>query len=133
MTAGGGEPAPVIDVTPSTYETSAISPSTSAASVTFNADGTVSKFADSGSTTPWKTGAEGVGYDIKFETITGTLSSGTANTWLSLDVNQTFGVERLTTGVKTWNGTVRIREAISPFTELDSAAVTIQAVVEPEA
>jgi high-affinity K+ transport system ATPase subunit B len=72
---------------------------------------------------------DGSGYQIKFDTTSGSLSSGTAGVWLSLGSNQTIAVTRSTVGAKTWSGTVTIRRA-ADMVELDSASISLQVLVE---
>lgn len=104
-----------------------------AVTVTFKTDGSVHVVNSAGNFDDydWGSGSLTPGnYEIRFDTAFGSLSSGTANTWLSLSVAQSIGVQRPTPGSKHWDGTVRIRQAASPYTELDSAAIALTASAE---
>lgn len=78
----------------------------------------------------WKTGT-GVGadYDIRWTNTSGSLSSGTVGTWLSLGSNRVFGVVRTISGTKTCVGTVEIRNATT-LAVLATGSITLEATVE---
>jgi hypothetical protein len=79
----------------------------------------------------WKTGGgESADYRIFWQNIAGTLSFGTAGTWLRLDVQRTFGVLFDGVGAKQCNGTVTIQEFSAPNTQLASGSVSLRAVGE---
>jgi hypothetical protein len=128
----GGKMMPVetVSVQSSTYSTTTAYPSPATSSVTFGSSGIVSALADTGAEYDWlDPNGDGSGYQIKFDTTSGSLSSGTAGVWLSLGSNQTIAVTRSTVGAKTWSGTVTIRRA-ADMVELDSASISLQVLVE---
>lgn len=81
----------------------------------------------------WKTGGGTVSdYQCRWTNTLGTLSGGTAGTWLACSSDNTWTVTVTTDGFasKTCEGTVEIRMAASPNTVLATASVTLEAVVE---
>lgn len=77
----------------------------------------------------WETGGSaGSLYEAYCTVNSGSLSSGTTDTWVSLGSNQTWEVTRSTTGVNTANITVQIRRADTQVV-LDTATHDITATV----
>lgn len=106
------------------------SPGVANATLTFNSDGTyaASDGTPSGNwATPGSVGI-GAGYDIRWTTGTGTLSTGTADTWQSLSTNRVYGRNRTGVGSNEATGTIEIRDA-STLAVLTSSAGTLTAEV----
>jgi hypothetical protein len=119
------------DVVAATYSNSA--PSGSTTSIQFQSNGDVVVSDEFGNSVryQWKIGGgEGADYEVRWTNTSGTLSTGTAGTWLSLSSNRQFLVLFNGTGVKSCTGTVEIRMAAAPNTVFDSASITITAVGE---
>jgi len=85
----------------------------------FNTDGTIESNDIEGQAyqpyannwaTPTTTGV-GSGYEIRCDTVDGTLSTGTANTWLSLSSARAFTIARTSEGYTSYTGTITIRES----------------------
>jgi hypothetical protein len=109
----------------------AISPSDAVVTLAVNAAGGWT--CTGGGTGTWKDGGTGADYDVRMTTISGTLSSGgPAGSWLNLASNRTFTRNETRNGFfsSTYQGTLEIRLAASPFTVLDSCTVTLTAEVE---
>jgi hypothetical protein len=68
-------------------------------------------------------------YECYFTVSSGTLSYGTAGTWLSLATTRSWGVQQSSIGYKSVTGTLQIREA-SSGTVLASCGVTLEATYE---
>lgn len=129
-TPGGGSA--TVDVQAAAYSVTVINPSSATTEVRFDNDGTVYILSDVEVPYAWLVTGVNSGLEVKFETTTGTLSTGTANTWLTLDTDQIITVSRSGIGLKKWTGVIRIRLAAAPFTELDSAIVSLNATVETD-
>lgn len=72
----------------------------------------------------------GDGYEVQLTTVSGTLSNGTADSWLALSTDRDFMVEQLTSGHKSFSGTLKIRETgMGPETTSD---ITLSATVLPD-
>lgn len=72
----------------------------------------------------------GGGYEVQLTTVSGTLSSGTADSWLAGSTDRDFVVEQLTAGHKSFSGTLKIRETgMGPETTSD---ITFALTVVPE-
>lgn len=105
-------------------------PGTANATMAFNSDGTYA----AGDGTPsgnWATPGSvgiGTGYDIRWSTVSGTLTTGTAGTWQSLSSNRTYGRDRSGVGSAQAVGTVEIRDA-STLVVLTTSTVTLYAEV----
>jgi hypothetical protein len=105
------------------------SPTTSVASITFNADGTYTRLnGASGNWATPTTGGVGAGYDIRWTNVSGTLTSGTAGTWQNLSSARTYGRNRVGVGSATAVGTIEIRDA-STLSVLTSCSTTLFAEV----
>lgn len=128
--AGKTRAAVTIDVQAADYSTLSTG-GLAATSVSFNSDGTVTVVADEGGGYTFRTGGSGSDYQIYFQTNSGSLSSGTANAWLTLGSNQTIGVTRPINGTKLWTGTVIVRRA-SDGVEMDRANISLSATYEVE-
>jgi hypothetical protein len=69
-------------------------------------------------------------YEARWTNTSGTLSYGTADTWLALSTTRSWGVQKSSpVGIKSCSGTLEIREAASG-TVLDSASVTLEAIYD---
>jgi len=102
-------------------------------SITFQADGNVRVVDESGSSIryAWKTGGgTGGDYQVRWQNIAGTLSFGTAGSYLRLNVDRVFGVLFDGVGAKQCNGVVTIQQFAAPNTQLASASVSLRAVGE---
>lgn len=104
-------------------------PTSANATMTFNSDGTYTgtNLVGGNWATPGSVGV-GAGYDIRWVTGTGSLSTGTANTWQSLSSARTYGRSRPTAGINTATGTIQIRDAVS-LSVLTTSAGTLEAEV----
>lgn len=81
----------------------------------------------------WKTGSGAAAdYEARWTTISGSLSSGTAGTWLGLGTDRVWTRTRTADGIgsDTVVGTVEIREAAAPNTVLATATITLTASVD---
>lgn len=61
----------------------------------------------------WLLSGVGADYDVMLVTVTGTLDSGNADTWISLGSDVDFYDERATSGAETFTGTLKIRDAVT--------------------
>ena len=90
------------------------SPATASASITFNDDGTYQTFSAPGTIVNWfNPDGPGVAtpYEIRFAPSSGSVSSGTVNTWLAFP--QTWTRTRVLNGISEVTGTLEIRLASS--------------------
>jgi len=101
--------------------------------IQFRADGTVWVEDELGLTQRyiWKTGGgESGDYQVRWQNTAGTLSFGTAGSYLRLNVDRVFGVLFDGVGAKQCNGVVTIQQFAAPNTQLASASVSLRAVGE---
>ena len=66
------------------------------------------------------------GYEARFTILSGTLSTGTAGSWLNLGTTRTWTVSRSTIGSTICQGTVEIRDAAT-LAVLATATITLEA------
>lgn len=81
----------------------------------------------------WRGGGASSDYDCRMTTVSGTLSSGDAvATWHNLGTTRNFTRNCTTNGYgsQTYNGTLEIRMAASPYTVLSSTSVSLLAETE---
>jgi hypothetical protein len=67
-------------------------------------------------------------YEARLVTISGTLSSGTVDTWQAISSTLEYNVQQVGVGVKTFTGTLEIRRGT---TTLDTAAIDLTATSVP--
>lgn len=70
----------------------------------------------------------GDAFEAMLETSSGTLSSGTADSWLALSSTRSWEVSQNGVGTKTFTGTLKIRRG---STVMDTAAISLTATVTP--
>ena len=71
-------------------------------------------------------------YQFRLDTITGTIDFGdSVDVWLPASLSDDFWEVQEDFGIKTFTGTLRVRLATSPFTEYDTASVTLEAERTP--
>ena len=124
-------PSPVITLEAETLTHTVTDPSDAYCGIAYNADGTVTISADSGSHAAWLQFALAGAYQLLAETDSGTLSVGTAGTLLDFPV--TLGVSRTTEGSKTWTGTVTVKRVSDGVTVAGPTALSLTATVLPAA
>lgn len=124
---GAPAPTPVITLSGQTLVSTATSPATAYCAITFGTDGGVIVSADSGSHPNWLQYGAASDYQIRAVTTTGTLSVGTAGTWLNFPV--TFAVSQTTTGTKTWTGTFEIQQISGPLSVAGPTNFSLTATV----
>ena len=111
-----------------------ISPTNAVAGVKVDADGSVYSLigASYALRYVWKTGGGVVAdYECRWTNTSGTLSAGTAGSWLALSGDREFSVTYTVDGAgsKSCTGTLEIRSA-SDLSVLASASVALSAVVD---
>lgn len=124
-----------ITLTPHTVASSSLS--TAFAQLTVASDGILksSSSDDLGGTNyanQWMSPAGAVpaaGYDCRATVTSGTLSSGTAGTWLNCSTGRTWRVDRASLGTKACTFTLEIRDATT-LAVLATATMTVSATVE---
>lgn len=127
LAAVGGAIPPVVAISNTTV--SSVSASTATSTFQLEPDGDIGRYVNAIYTdlgewiTP--TGAAGNAYEAKMTTISGSLSSGTAGSWLALGTLRAW-TRTSSSGTQTYSGTLEIRRA-SDGTVLDSATITLQA------
>ena len=106
------------------------SPGTADATLIFSSDGTYAAGDGSPSGNWAAPGSVGIGagYDIRWVTSTGTLSTGTADTWQSLSSARTYGRNRTGVGSNEATGSIQIRDAVTLST-LTTSSGTLTAEV----
>lgn len=78
----------------------------------------------------WRLSGASADYEVRASAVSGSVSSGTIGTWLAATTSPEWSVNRTMSGTyKEASITVEIREAIAPFTVLDSALITLIAEV----
>lgn len=102
----------------------------STASFTMNSNGTYSSVGNLSSVSgTWQTGTgTGSSYDVRVTLITGTFSSGTTGTWVSLSTTRSWSCVQSSPGFKYTNATLEIRDA-STLAVLATSDLTVQASV----
>jgi hypothetical protein len=114
-------------------------PTDALAGIEVDADGGIEKYINAGNQGDigrWDNGLMSLDksdYQFRLDTITGTTDNGDAlDTWLPAIAGFNHWDREVTgTGNKNFTGTLRMRLAISPFTEFDTAAVTLHAEATP--
>lgn len=76
----------------------------------------------------WGQGLAGAGYDARFTITSGTLSTGTAGTWLNLGTTRSWTRSRSALGISAVTGTMEIRDA-GTLVVLATATITLTAEV----
>ena len=110
-------------------ESSIETPGTATASITLDEDGLYETSTEPGAGYPWFTpDSAGVGadYQIRFAVTSGSVSSGTIDTWLSFP--QTWTRARTLVGISTVSGTLEIRLTATGVVQ-DSCALSLSAEV----
>lgn len=105
-------------------------PADATAGITFSSNGTYAA-ADGTPSGNWATPTTtGVGsdYEIRWTNVSGTLTTGTAGSWLDMASGQYFDVQRTTVGTKSCQGTVEIRDKATSTVQTTST-VTLTAEV----
>lgn len=114
---------------------------TSSAAVQFFSTGTYNTVGNDGGNIPpaspptvWLTGGgTGANYEIRMSTSTGATNTGDArDTWLSLSISRSWGLDRSALGSVTFTGTLEIRDAttLAVLATTDSGGVTIMAEIQ---
>lgn len=108
----------------------AISPTDAVVTLTLSNAGTWT--CTGGGSGTWQSGGAASDYEAMMTTISGTLSSGTAGSWLNLGTSRSWARNETRNGFfsSTYQGTLQVRMAASPFTVLSSTTVTLLAEVE---
>lgn len=122
-------PTPTFTIQAVDYTRTVTDPSDATCSITFGNDGNVTGIADNGSGYAWVSGGTPGDYSILFTTTTGTLSAGTAGSYLTLSTSRTFSVTRTTVGTKTWSGTVTIKRNSDNVVMAGPTAISLTATV----
>lgn len=117
------------------YDNLQISPTDATCNISFNSAGTCSVSAGTTPSSPanWLTGTgTGANYWIRWTNTSGTLSTGTAGSWLQLNANQTFGVSFTlnSAGSKVCTGTVEIATDSGGANVIASGSITLNAQVD---
>lgn len=121
-----------IDVQAAAYSTETTDPTNAYCYITFNVNGTVTLFSDTGSSYSWRIGgtnADSALYSVRVTVDSGVaLDIGTSGTWQVLSSARSFGIEDTTAGATFRNTslTIEIRRD-SDSVVLDSAVVTLVA------
>lgn len=121
-------------VNDATYSASALSPADATISVTFNSSGQVTISQNGGAPVnqyTWMNGGTAANYDIRATIVSGTVTTGTTGSWLSLSGGQSWSKTRTSNlaGTDTVVLTIEIRDA-STLSVLDSGTVQLDAVVD---
>lgn len=121
------------NVTNQTAYTEKISPTDATAGYKLLSNGIAQKTSINGTyvsiSGEWETGGSpGSAYDAYVTVTSGSLSTGTAGSWVNLGTNRTWTRLRSGVGTSTCIFTVQIRDA-NTLTVLDSASITLTAVV----
>ena len=127
LAAVGGAIPPAVTISDTTVSSVSVSAATS--TYQLEADGDIGRYVNAVYTDlgDWISppGAAGDAYEAKMTTISGSLSSGTAGSWLALGTLREWTRASMS-GTQTYVGTLEIRRA-SDGTVLDSATITLQA------
>lgn len=65
-------------------------------------------------------------YEARLTTSTGTLTTGTAGSWLALTLDRYWDVQRASAGTKSYTGTIEIRDATT-LVVVESESVSLEA------
>lgn len=103
-------------------------PSTANARLVFSNDGNVYRIVNSNpavSIGTWGIGVTASDYNIRYTTISGSLTTGSEATWENLGSSRTYG-RNSSSGTQTASGTIEIQDATT-LSIIDSATITLQA------
>lgn len=135
MAGGDNGVVVTLSVVPGGYTRTELSPTDADCTITYSTNGAVSITDDFSSSGSWRSPNEtgiGSGFWIRWTNTSGTLSSGTAGSWLALSSSRSFGVLFTgTNGTKTCTGTVEIATDSGGSNVVASGSVTITATVMP--
>jgi hypothetical protein len=124
----------VVSISDENISDNVADPSDALVSIHYDADGTLYGVGNDATIADgtWRSGGVSADYEIRVTPTIGTFSSGSesVSTWLSLGTTRSWRVTRTTFGTKGCSATVEIREAVSPFTVLDTAFISLTASVE---
>lgn len=128
--SAGGD---VIDVQAGNYSDQTIDPGVAECIITFNTDGFVNVTGvpgPNGNLYKWlnNPGNRSL-YEIRVTPTTGTFSTGTTGSWLSLTFSRAWSVDKSGVGVKQCTATYEIRRA-ADLVVLDSASIQLSAQVD---
>jgi hypothetical protein len=129
MLLGGGGTAAQLEA--ASYETIRVSPNSAQVAVELRTDGDFYTVTNAVSLLRyrWLLGGAVSQFEARATTTSGTLSTGTAGTWLPLSSTQGWGVSQASVGFKSCTFTLEIRDAAS-LVVLASASITLSATVE---
>lgn len=127
---GSSGPAPVVDVQAGTYSQTSVSPDGVNLTLSFSNTGLVSVVGGSGPAYSWLTNGVASEYSIYFQLNSGSLDSGTVNTWLNLATSHSWNITVTESPAEqSATATISIRRD-SDGLVLDSADITMSAVTE---
>ena len=135
---GAGAAVPEFSGDPYTVFDGNIFPNDSRAGIEVDADGAIEAFIQSGNQGDigrWdgNNSLNKADYQFRLDTTSGNIDAGDAtDTWLAASGGlNSWQVIETGLGTETFTGTLRVRLAVSPFTEYDSASVNLTAISEP--
>ena len=135
MAGGDNGVVVTLSVLPGSYSRNEVGGTDAVCTVTYNADGTWAAFDDFSTTGNWyapTTGGVGSGFWIRWTNTSGTLSTGTAGSWLALSTSKSFSVEFTPlSGSKSCTGTVELATDAGGSNVVASGSVTITAISSP--
>lgn len=111
------------------YTRTVTDPADATCSITFGSNGSFSGIADNGTGYSWLVSGSPGDYSILLTTTAGTLSSGTAGSYLNLGTSRTFAVTRPSVGTKQWTGAVTIRRDIDSVVMAGPVNISLTATV----
>lgn len=136
--SGAGAAVPEFSGDPYTELDFQIFPNDARAGIEVDADGAIETYIQAGNQGDagrWdgNNSLNKADYQFRMDTVSGSTTGGDAtDTWLAASGGlNSWEVFEGGLGVESFSGTLRVRLAVSPFTEYDSASVTLNATSEP--
>lgn len=126
---GAAAAAPVLTLNALSLQDAATDPADAYCAIRFNTDGSVTLTSDSGSHPAWLQFGVSENYSIRLDTLTGSLSVGTAGQDLPMNGAREFGVSRTTVGSKGWTGTMTLKRVSDGVTVAGPVDLSLSALV----
>jgi hypothetical protein len=127
----GGDPGPRVFLQNAGAGDTAIDPASAAAGFELTSGGIGQRVVNATPTTlfTWLRSGSAGDYECRMSNVSGTVSTGTVGSWLLLSSTRGWGVSKSGVGIKTYVGTLEIRDA-STLVVLASCTITLTAEVE---
>lgn len=110
------------------YAHDVITPSTAQVLLTVGTDGNVTITGNSPTSYQWLLGGNASDYDVRFATVSGVPTSGTADTWQQLNSNRSVSAGQIAVGTAAFSFTLEF-SLTGAATAIESGTVSLTATV----